>query len=326
MNKNILITGVNGFVGHHLVQELKDNDCKVWGTGMQPGAAADIAQTLDGYFSADLTDLAQVEKLPLADFDAIISLAGLARVGASFKDPELYMKVNVAVVKNISQALLSKQALKTRHLAISTGAVYDARQKPPFSEDSVLAQNESPYAMSKIAMEKASQSHRNQGLDIVIARPFNHIGPGQETGFLLPDLVQQARNSISEGTPIRVGNLDTKRDYTDVRDVVRAYRMLALAESLKYSVYNVCSGRSVTGKKILDLVLKQLAKDNLPQVVVDPKKFRPSDAPDIFGSYERLHEETGWQPERALEQTVTDFVGNRTDLSDDQPELRQAVA
>ena len=316
----VLITGVNGFVGHHLTRELKANDCEVYGVGMQPGSSADLAQVLDGYYSADLTDMEQVEKLPLADMDAIISLAGLAKVGESFKNPDLYMRVNTLVVSNISKVLLEHGA-KTRHLAISTGAVYDSGQRPPFAETGRLAEKESPYVMSKIAMEKENQVFREEGLDVVIARPFNHIGPGQESGFLLPDLTQEVRQALSGNHEVRVGNLDTKRDYTDVRDVVRAYRMLALAKSLDNPIYNVCSGRSIAGKKILSLVLKNFGAEKKVRVVVDDEKFRPSDAPDIFGDNSQLLGETGWSPTIPVEQTVADYISSSQQASDDEEAL-----
>ena len=307
----VLITGVNGFVGHHLTHELRSHDCEVYGVGMQPGSAPDLSQVLDGYYSANLTDTEQVEKLPLADMDAVISLAGLAKVGESFKNPDLYMRVNTLVVSNISKALLEHGGGKTRHLAISTGAVYDSGQRPPFAETGKLAEKESPYVLSKIAMEKENQELRDKGLDLVIARPFNHIGPGQEPGFLLPDLTHEVRQALSGNHEVRVGNLETKRDYTDVRDVVRAYRMLALAKSLDNPIYNVCTGRSIAGKKIMSLVLKNLGAEKKVKVIVDDEKFRPSDAPDIYGDNSRLKKETGWSPSIALEQTISDYVGVR---------------
>lgn len=305
----ILVTGVNGFVGHHLTNELKSRDCRVYGVGQQPGAASDLSQVLDAYFSVDLTVPDQVATLPLSEVSAVISLAGLADVGRSFKEPERYMQVNTAVINNLNRALLDQDLTNVRHIAVSTGAVYDSSQAPPFHEDSRLTEHDSPYVASKIAMEKSCQDFRQQGVDLVIVRPFNHIGPGQEPGFLLPDLVSQTRHAITEGEAIKVGNLETRRDYTDVRDVARAYGLLALAKTVEWPVYNVCSGRSVSGQKILEMVLDQLAHDQKPAVVVDPAKFRPSDAPNIYGDFSRLHRETGWQPAIPIEKTVEDFIG-----------------
>src|SRR5690606_2879114 len=121
----------------------------------------------------------------------------------------------------------------------------------PLTEDSKLTENSSPYSQSKKLMEEAAQNLRSQGLDCVVARPFNHIGPGQLGGFLVPDLYEKIRVASKSGGNILVGNLKTKRDYTDVRDIVKAYADLAASETLDYDVYNVCSGQSRSGEEIL---------------------------------------------------------------------------
>jgi len=304
----ILVTGVNGFVGHHLAHSLRSKGCEVYGVGLQPTPAEELKGILSKYFSLDLSDLDRVRQLPLAKLDGVISLAGLADVGKSFKEPEKYMEINTSVVSNISQCLIESSDNAVRHLAISSGAVYNSSQTPPFNEDSEVDSTSSPYVKSKLAMEKLCQGHRAQGLDVIIARPFNHIGPGQEVGFLLPDLVTQIKKSLLDGAPIMVGNLDTRRDYTDVRDVANAYSLLIMNKPLKSFVYNVCSGKSVAGNQILDTVLDVLSKDKKPQVIVDPGRFRPSDAPELFGSPHRLHAETGWQTSIDLNQTIHDFI------------------
>ena len=307
--KSVLVTGVNGFVGKHLTNALIKSGHTVYGIGLQPEPHKLIASGLYKYFAVDLTDQSQVNRLPLAEIDGVINLAGLANVGASFNDAKRYMTVNVAVVDNLANAIRAS-GKKIRHLAISTGAVYDPSQKPPFVENSNLVAVSSPYVMSKIAMEERAANHRRSGEDIIIARPFNHIGPGQETGFLLPDLIFQVKQSIASNSPIMVGNLSTKRDYTDVRDVVQAYVSLLAAENLSHDTYNICSGKSIEGTKLLELVINSLHPSSKPQVVVDPKKFRPSDAPDIYGSADKLRRDTGWQPTIALEQTISDTLAS----------------
>lgn len=307
----ILVTGINGFVGHHLALELKSQGHLVYGVGQQPNLAADLQDIVEQYFSVDLSDASQVQKLPLTQVDAVVSLAGLADVGRSFKEPELYMRVNTAVIKNVSDALITSGKPGVRHLAISSGAIYDAAGRPPFSEGSKLDPASSPYVASKIAMEKVCDSHRAQGLDVIIARPFNHIGPGQEAGFLLPDLVAQVRHAASNPSgAIKVGNLHTRRDYTDVRDIVKAYSALVSAESIKYPVFNICSGRSVSGQQILDMVVERLAKGKELQVIVDSARVRPSDALELYGNNQRLREQTNWQPTIPLEQTIDDFISS----------------
>lgn len=307
-----MVTGVNGFVGKHLTRELTSLDFRVIGVGQQAAASPEIIEFLDAYHSADLTDLSQVSSLPFERIDAVISLAGLANVGKSYKQPDEYRRVNVGTVTNIAQEMLSRNMHKNRHIAVSTSVVYDPRQQLPSTEDSRLiddsSKDASPYALSKLAMEKAVEGYRDKGLDIIIARPFNHIGPGQEPGFILPDLFAQARSAILENKPVMVGNLETRRDYTDVRDVARAYGMLVLAAALKHRVYNISSGKTVSGQEILKMLLEQLAPDHQPDVMVDPSKFRPSDMPELYGNAERLRSETGWLPKIAIGQTIADFV------------------
>ena len=137
----------------------------------------------------------------------------------------------------------------------------------------------------------------------MIVRPFNHIGPGQLGGFLVPDLA----NQIKESDIISVGNLNTERDYTDVRDVVRAYVLLATTPKLSHQLYNVCSGKSVSGKKILSLLKQDLNKDNL-EVVVDSKKIRPKDPLVVRGDYQRIRTDTGWKPKFEIGSTINDYV------------------
>lgn len=300
----ILITGVNGFVGKHLAQHLKNKGLSVIATAREAQPDADIASFIDGFIgNCDLSKPADISKLPLADVDAVINLAALAQVGASFDKEEEYKRINVAVQTNIAKAIL-RLGKPVRLLAISTGAVYDSNQSMPLTEESRLTASGSPYAQSKIAMEEALNSYEEQGVDIVIARPFNHTGPGQSPGFLIPDLVQQMLNSSS----VRVGNLKTKRDYTDVRDVVRAYATLATAPTLKHKVYNVCSGKSVSGEEVLSQILR--AADKKAEIDIDQSKIRPHDPENIIGSYGRIKQEFGWEPTISLTQTIKDYLAS----------------
>lgn len=303
---NVLVTGVNGFVGQHLARELHSRGCGVIGTGHSEPAAPSIAELLENYVACDLTDAAQVERLPLDKVDAVISLAGLANVGGSFDRPDEYKHVNVAVLATVCDRLLSLGAAK-RVIAVSSGAVYDPNQPQPLSEDSRTVQDGSPYALSKLLMEQSAADFRKRGLDCVIVRPFNHSGPGQRAGFIIPEVYKKIRNAQSTGEPVLVGNLKTKRDYTDVRDIVRAYTDLALAERLEHDTYNVCSGRSVSGQAIVDLLCKELGVENI-KIAVDQSLLRPNDPPELYGTYARLKAATDWQPVIPLEQTIKDFV------------------
>lgn len=306
MSKRVLVAGVNGFVGHHLARELVNTGHTVIGVGIDARLSPELSDTVAEFYSGcDLTNANQVAELPLETVDVIINLAGLASVGDSFKvgAAERYQHTNVAVHTTVAQRLRELSKPKTRIIAVSTGAVYDNTQSMPINEDGALIQQGSPYALSKIAMEDALNSLRQKGQDIIVVRPFNHIGPGQLPGFLVPDLAEQLQKSAT----IRVGNLDTERDYTDVRDVVRAYVLLATQPKLKHFVYNVCSGQSISGRTMLSLLAKSMNKYDY-KIVIDDSKIRPNDPLKVVGDNSRIAKETDWQPTIKLEKTIEDFV------------------
>lgn len=306
MSRTALVTGVNGFVGHHLARELVEQGWQVTGLGKDETADQDLAGFLAQYIRCDLTDYEEVKGIPLKGVSALINLAGLAAVGPSFEQPDLYMRVNTGVLESLCRSV-AEQASETRIISISSGAVYKSGQPMPLTESSQLDPTSSPYAKSKIAMEDLARKYRDEGLDCVVARPFNHIGPGQDQGFLLPDLYAKVKAAHCSGGNVMVGNLTTRRDYTDVRDVAKAYVALAGQEVLSEGTYNVCSGRSLSGEEVLSLLIQALGYDHLT-TTVDEKLFRPSDAPDLFGDNSRLRNETGWQPSIPIEKTVEDFI------------------
>ena len=165
----------------------------------------------------------------------------------------------------------------------------------------------SPYVVSKMLTEAQCGYYRRRGMDVVVMRPFNHIGPGQGPGFILPDLVDGVRTSLAEGRPLTVGNLETRRDYTDVRDVVRAYRMAVEATSIREPVLNVCSGSSEAGLGLLEAVVNAMGRGG-PEVVVDAGKLRPDDPLEIRGDNSLIHKVLGWQPSILLDESVRDVV------------------
>lgn len=304
----VIVTGVNGFVGKHLVNTLIEEGFAVVGVGREERASPRLATRLNEYYACDLSDYEQVAKLPLSQTAALINLAGLAAVGPSFDQPELYMRVNTAVLDAVCRAAIEQKATDLRIISISSGAVYSSQQLMPLAEESTLAPESSPYAASKIAMEELSLKYRGEGLDCIVARPFNHVGPGQLPGFILPDLYQKIAEARSSGQKtINVGNLTTRRDYTDVRDVAKAYVNLIKAETLPHGIYNVCTGRSLSGEMILSMLLTELGATDI-EPVVDETLFRPSDTPDLYGDNSRLKTDTGWSPQIPIEQTIHDFV------------------
>lgn len=303
--KNVIVTGINGFVGEHVAREFKALGYSVTGVGHDAKANQKVGSLLDRYISCDLLNEEQVHRLlDFRDVIAMVHLAGLANVGQSFEQPRRYMTDNGVMVHN----LLSKAQLdnaKGRVVVVSTGALYDPRQPLPLSESSETSSN-SPYAVGKLMTEDVASYYRTRGIDTVVVRPFNHIGPGQGPGFILPDLFAQLQAAEQTGI-IMVGNLDTKRDYTDVRDIARAYGKLALATSLRYNLYNICSGSSVSGKEILGALQSIMDADRI-DVRVDESKIRPNDITEIVGDSTRLQNELEWKPEIEIEQTIKDFV------------------
>ena len=306
----VLVTGVNGFVGGHLVNELLAQGFEVVGVGREEQLGPELAAKVNAYYACDLADYESVNKLPLTDVEAVINLAGLAAVGPSFGNPELYMRINTAVLDTVCKAAVEQGAKNIRILSISSGAIYSPNQPMPLTEQSTTAPESSPYAASKIAMEELSLKYRDEGLNCVVARPFNHIGPGQMEGFLLPDLYKKVTESQKTSEPLLVGNLTTKRDYTDVRDVAKAYVKLISSQELNHGIYNVCTGRSVSGEELLAKLLAELKLTEV-QPQVDESLFRPSDSPELYGDNTRLKNDTGWEPQIPIEQTIKDFVASK---------------
>jgi GDP-4-dehydro-6-deoxy-D-mannose reductase len=212
------------------------------------------------------------------------------------------------MIINLFEATLAqKPANIPRFIMVSSGAVYESSQPMPITEASKVTHG-SPYAISKLLGEMLGDYYQKRGIDSIVTRPFNHTGPGQGKGFLLPDMTRQL-SELGESGVLKVGNITTRRDYTDVRDVVKAYAALATAPEVKNRLYNVCSGKSRSGEEIIDLIAKTLYGENAKaNTEVDQSRIRPNDPPEIFGSTEQLKADTGWETTIPFEQTVRDYV------------------
>ncbi|UGB35772.1 GDP-mannose 4,6-dehydratase [Microbacterium sp. cx-55] len=273
----------------------------VWAAGREDTPSAALASHITEYFPRDLEHTWDIPTGP----DAVIHLAGLAAVGPSFDHPQRYLNVNSGIMTRMSEALLT-QSRRPRVVVVSSGSVYAAPvAQELITEDSPVVPN-SPYAVAKILVETQAAYYAERGLDTVIARPFNHIGPGQGPGFLVPDLTA-ALQELNEGESLQVGNLAASRDYTDVRDVSRAYLTLAFAPAHRHHVYNVASGASHTGHAMLLAVADALERQ-LPTLEADPSRFRPTDPAVITGSASRLSDEFGWAPTIPWQQSVREFA------------------
>lgn len=303
--KKVLVTGANGFVGNHLVKELAENGIAVVGVGGQQGSAGGNPH-IETYMVLDLANPAEVAKINFSDIDGVIHLAGLAAVGPSFDEPMQYISVNVGIETNLFEAAL-KQKAQPKFLIVSSGSLYDPSAPLPLTEESAVLPS-SPYAVSKIGQEQMAKHYGARGFDCIIARPFNHIGSGQNPGFIVPDLAQQIiKVEQGRAAEILVGNLDAKRDYTDVRDIARAYRLL-LESGHAGETYNICSGKPHSGHEILDGLLKAAGRQ--AEVKQDPTKMRPSDTPLLYGSHDKITAHTGWQPEISIETTLADVIAD----------------
>lgn len=302
----ITITGANGFVGHHLSEACAKNGKDILGIGYGELAEdSKLRSWLKDYKAVNLIDRDDVQsQIDFSGVDTMFHLAGLAAVGPSFENPARYIADNTAMLINLAEKAL-KDKSKARFIVVSSGAVYDPNQKLPISESGKTISN-SPYAISKVTTELFCEYYRSRGLDMVVVRPFNHIGPGQGPGFILPDLAAQAKGYEAKKR-FDVGNIDTKRDYTDVRDVVQAYIALAESKSLSSSLYNVCSGKSHSGKEILDEICKNIGIES-PKIEVDQSKVRPNDVMDIYGDNSKIKADTGWEAKIPLSQSVADFI------------------
>ncbi len=237
--------------------------------------------------------------------DAVVHLAGLAAVGPSFEQPQKYIEANSAMVTQVCEAHLGANAFSTRILGVSTGGVYRSPStNEPLREDAEVTAS-SPYVVSKLLVERQFEYYRQRGLSTLMARPFNHIGPGQRLGFIVPDLVASLAVPSSRAR-LTVGNLSTRRDYTDVRDVARAYVLMVGSEAPNL-VYNVASGRSFSGRDILNAICRSLGR-SMPELVVDEERLRPTDAHDIKGDAGRLRRDFGWSPTIPLEGSIADYL------------------
>lgn len=301
---NILITGSNGFVGTHTIAEFSSHGYDVWGVGGPLKSGQN--PLLSKYSVLDLTIPANSQKIDFNNVASVVHLAGLAAVGPSFDNPMDYVTTNMGIEVNLYEAALAQNAFP-RFLIVSSGSLYDPRTPLPITEKSELNPS-SPYAVSKLGQEQMARYYQARGFETIIARPFNHCGPGQAPGFIVPDLAQQLiAVERGEKATVSVGNLDAERDYTDVRDIARAYRLL-IEKGIAGEIYNICSGTPRSGHAILDGL--QAASGIEANTVQDPTKMRPADNPIIYGDYAKINEHTGWSPEITFETTMTDVIAD----------------
>lgn len=305
----VLITGASGFVGQHLIQHLRQfPDYELNGTSITPLSPA--LQDLDlVWWSLDLRDPEAVHQMiETLKPNLIFHLAAQAFVPASFDDPWDTLENNIRGQLNLFQSVL-KLKLETRILVISSAHVYGRilPEANPISEDHPF-KPDTPYSVSKVAQDMlALQYHLSHNLFTVRARPFNHIGPAQNIRFALPNFATQiAAAERGESPPvIQVGNLEAERDFTDVRDVVRAYHLM-LTQGQAGMAYNVCQGVSYSMQHLLQHMCS-LSHVDL-KIEVDKSRVRPLEVPRIVGDSSRLRQATAWQANIDIYQSLKDIL------------------
>ncbi|MBI2566915.1 MAG: GDP-mannose 4,6-dehydratase [Candidatus Schekmanbacteria bacterium] len=308
--RRALVTGAAGFVGRHLCRELAARGVIVHGTRRpHPGQSVAMVEAAMLH-EAEISDRERLTAiLREVEPTEIYHLAGLADVGAAWRQREQTYRVNVWGCLELLEAIVTIGMTNASLLVVGSSEEYGTvpAEEQPIHEDRPLAPR-SPYGASKACQEiLACQYARAFGLGVLVARPFNHAGPGQQTGFVCSDFARQiaAIELGLEEAPLRVGNLSAQRDFTDVRDVVRAYADL-IEKGRPGVAYNVCSGRPVPIEDILG-ILRESAHQRIA-VARDSERMRPSDTPIFVGSSERLQRDTGWSPQIALEQTLRDVL------------------
>jgi GDP-4-dehydro-6-deoxy-D-mannose reductase len=283
------VTGGSGFAGRHLLERLD-------------GAVAPTREQLD-LLDVEATRTAVRRAAP----EVVFHLAAQASVGRSWDAPAETLTANLAITANLLEAV-RLEAPDARVVAISSGEIYGPPEYLPVDERAPL-RPQNPYAVSKAACDLlAAQYADAYGMHVIRLRPFNHAGPGQGDDYVIGTLTRQVAEAEAAGASecvVRTGNINSARDFTDVRDVTRAY---VEAAGLEPGVWNVASGHSTSVRELIELVRAAAA---LPvRHEPDPAKVRVRDVPEVRGSAEKLRAATGWTPEIPLSQTVADALAH----------------
>lgn len=300
--KRVLLTGATGFVGTALMQSVS--------SGTTDNSHENV-QIVPAPAELDLRDAdAVAQAVTSARADAVIHLAARSAVPESFSDPHGTYAVNFIGTLNLLCALRST-GFSGRFLYVSSGDVYGAVPVAdlPIREQRPLAPR-SPYAVSKAAAELlCGQWERSHDIDMVICRPFNHIGPGQDRRFAVSEFAAQLVEIKRTGAApiLNVGNIDVTRDFLDVRDVVRAYFLL-LDRGRRGVIYNICSGRERSLRSMIELLSERLGLN--VEIRVDSTRVRGNEQARVAGCPDRLIADTGWVPRARLEETVGRIIGH----------------
>ena len=302
MANRALVTGAYGFVGGVLCARLEAEGWEVVRCGLAPPAADDENIALDIRTAENCNSAVK----RAGDITHVFHLAAVAHAGAAHRDPASSFEVNAVGTINLATAVIDHRP-DARFLQIGSAAEYGLPQYLPIDEGHPL-EPAAPYGISKVAAERyCSFLHRTQDLDVVLLRPFNHTGAGQTDDYVLPAFARQVTRIEAGLDPpvLHVGNLDVARDFLHVDDVVSAY-MFAAQHGVAGVEYNVCSGAPVLIRDALDTMIETIGID--AEVRTDPDRVRPADAPEIYGSHQRLSDATGWMPSTSFIDLLADLI------------------
>ncbi len=299
----ILITGINGFAGRHLTRHLLSAGHSVAGLYFGDLGGLDSAQI--DLHECDITDFDSLNQIVNnLDFDAVIHLAGFASAGQSFRHVRTTHAINYTGTLHLLEALSRYERQKiVKILHISTAEVY-APSSEALSEEASLHPG-SPYAASKLASEVLAKYYgQERGLPIVIARPFNHIGPGQSLDFFLPSVIKQFSDAQKEGKKsfsLSVGNIEVIRDFHAVEDACAAYALL-IEKGVPGEIYNTGSGTGYALKEIIEEAAQIAGLDIT--IEIDEAKYRPADKPILLANAQKM-KNLGWQPRLSIREVLT---------------------
>lgn len=303
MSGHPLVTGAAGFAGSHLLRHLLETGPGASAWSNPGGRPVTLLDPRLRWQAVDILDRdAVVDAVRRARPSAIYHCAGIAHVGNSWSQPGRALQVNVLGTHHLLDAV---RAAELDCPVLVTGSALVYRQATHAIDEDHPVGPGSPYGLSKLAQEMLAQ--RAVGVRAILARPFNHAGPGQGDAFVTSSFARQiAEIEAGRRAPVlRVGNLEASRDITDVRDTVRAYRLL-VEHGRAGRPYNVCRGHAYRIKDLLDTLIS-MSSASL-RVERDPTRLRPSDNPVVLGDHTRLTSETGWVPNIPIDQTLRDLL------------------
>ena len=304
--RKVLITGANGFVGKYLIEKLLSEDCQVYGTVLDGDLYADSRVN---FYHLDLTDTVETKKLiEKVQPDIIFHLASQSSVKMSWDKPQLTFNVNVIGTINLLEGIRICNP-SARIILIGSSEEYGSifkENSSPLEETKCFPEN--IYAITKSTQNYlGNMYYKAYGMNIVMTRSFNHVGPGQSPQFVISDFCKQvAEIELKGANPvINVGNLNSYRDFLDVRDVVEAYYELSL-NGKSGETYNVGSGTSYKVENLLSMIINM--SDYKIKVKIDEKKFRPIDIPETCADINKILCDTNWSPKYEIKDTISNTL------------------